>query len=98
MIQSAAGEKSITAKIWATRSGIASAAEGVSPRDAAPKLKMHPFAAEKAFAHAGKYEPDELAAATVRLAGLDLALKGASRLSGELEFERALVDVTKPSR
>jgi DNA polymerase III delta subunit len=74
------------------------AAEGVSPRDAAPKLKMHPFAAEKAFAHAGKYEPDELAAATVRLARLDLALKGASRLTGELEFERALVDVTKASR
>jgi len=74
------------------------AAEGVSPRDAAPKLKMHPFAAEKAFAHAGKYEPEELAAATVRLAGLDLALKGASRLSGELEFERALVDVTTPLR
>ena len=74
------------------------AAEGVSPREAAPRLKMHPFAAEKAFAHAGNYAADELGAATVRLAELDLALKGASRLPGELEFERALVEVTKPVR
>jgi len=73
------------------------AAEGVSPREAAPRLKMHPFAAEKAFAHASNYAPDELASATVRLAELDLALKGASRLTGELEFERALVEVTKPA-
>jgi hypothetical protein len=31
----------------------------------------------------------------VRLAEVDLALKGGSRLAGELEFERALVDVTR---
>jgi hypothetical protein len=40
------------------------------------------------------YTADELAHAVVRLADLDLALKGGSRLAGELEFERALVDVT----
>ena len=74
------------------------AAEGVRPREAAPKLKMHPYAAEKAFAHAANYEPDELADAVVRLADLDLALKGGSRLAGDLEFERALVDVTRPAR
>jgi DNA polymerase-3 subunit delta len=70
------------------------AEEGVAPRDAAGRLKMHPFAAEKAFAQAGNYAPDELAHALVRLAELDLALKGNSRLSGELELERALVEVT----
>ncbi len=70
------------------------AEEGVRPRDAAGKLKMHPFAAEKAFAHAANYSPDELEHALVRLADLDLALKGNSRLSGELELERALVEVT----
>jgi len=32
----------------------------------------------------------------VRLAELDLALKGNSRLPGELEFSRALVDLTRP--
>ncbi len=73
------------------------AAEGVRPRDAAPKLKVHPYAAEKAFSHAANYEPDELAGAVVRLAELDLALKGGSRLAGDLEFERALVDVTRPA-
>jgi len=70
------------------------ASEGVRPRDAAPRLKMHPFAAEKAFGHAANYSPDELAHAITRLADLDLALKGGSRLAGELEFERAVVDVT----
>jgi DNA polymerase-3 subunit delta len=74
------------------------AAEGVRPRDAAPRLKMHPYAAEKAFAHAANYAPDELANAVVRLADLDLALKGGSRLAGDLEFERALVDVTGAAR
>jgi DNA polymerase-3 subunit delta len=73
------------------------AAEGLGAREAAGKLKLHPFAAEKAFGHAANYAPDELAHAVVRLAELDLALKGGSRLSGELEFERALVDVTPPA-
>jgi DNA polymerase-3 subunit delta len=68
--------------------------EGLSPRDAAGRLKMHPFAAEKAFAQAANHSPDELAHSLVRLAELDLALKGGSRLSGELELERALVEVT----
>ena len=74
------------------------AAEGLGAREAAGKLKLHPFAAEKAFAHAANYAPDELAHAVVRLAELDLALKGGSRLAGELEFERALVDVTPAAR
>jgi DNA polymerase-3 subunit delta len=68
--------------------------EGMAPRDAAGKLKLHPFAAEKAFSHAANYSADELELALVRLAELDLALKGNSRLSGELELERALVEVT----
>jgi DNA polymerase-3 subunit delta len=71
------------------------AAEGVRPRDAASRLKLHPFATEKAFAHAANFAPDELAAATVRLAELDHALKGGSRLSPELELERALVEITR---
>jgi DNA polymerase-3 subunit delta len=74
------------------------AAEGLSARDAASRLKLHPFAAEKAFAHAANYGPDELSRAVVRLAELDLALKGGSRLTGELEFERAVVDVTPATR
>jgi DNA polymerase III subunit delta len=78
------------------------AAEGVRPRDAASRLKVHPFAAEKAFAQAGNFGVDELRDAVIRLAELDHALKGGSRLSGDLELQRALVDITRraeaPSR
>jgi DNA polymerase III subunit delta len=78
------------------RAAQALAAEGVTARGAAGKLKLHPFAAEKAYAHAAEYAPDELESAVVRLAELDLAIKGGSRLSGDLEFERALVELTAP--
>lgn len=73
------------------------AAEGVRPRDAAGRLKMHPFAAEKAFAQAANFTADELRDVTVRLARLDHALKGGSRLAGDLELERALVEITPPA-
>lgn len=69
--------------------------EGVSAGDAAGRLKMHPFAAEKAFAQARNFSIDELRAATVRLAELDLALKGGSKVAGDLEFQRALVEITR---
>jgi DNA polymerase-3 subunit delta len=71
------------------------AEEGVRAKDAAPKLKMHPFAAEKAFAQAANFSAEELADALVRLAELDAAAKGGSRLPADLELERALVDVTR---
>ena len=71
------------------------AAEGGTTRDAASRLKMHPFAAEKAFAQARNFSGAELDAALVRLARLDHAVKGGSRLTADLELERALVDVTR---
>ena len=37
----------------------------------------------------------ELDDALIRLAELDHALKGGSRLAGELELERALVEITE---
>jgi DNA polymerase-3 subunit delta len=70
-------------------------AEGMRPKDAASRLKIHPFAAEKAFGHARNFGADELRDVTLRLARLDVALKGGSRLAPELELERALVDVTR---
>ena len=69
--------------------------EGMRPRDAAARLKMHPFAAEKAFAQAANFSPDELGYALVRLADLDAAAKGGSRLPADLELERALVEITR---
>ena len=71
-------------------------AEGVRPRDAAADLKMHPFAAEKAFAQARNFSAEELRDAIVRLSDLDLAVKGGSRLPAELSLQRTLVSITRP--
>jgi DNA polymerase-3 subunit delta len=70
--------------------------QGIRPRDAAGQLKMHPFAAEKAFGQAANFSADELAYAIVRLSQLDAAAKGGSRMPADLELERALIDVTRP--
>jgi DNA polymerase-3 subunit delta len=72
------------------------AEEGLSAREAASRLKRHPFYVEKLFAQARNYGPDELREAVVRLAELDHAVKGGSRLAVDLELERALIDITRP--
>ena len=59
----------------------------------ASRLRKHEFRVRKALAHADNYSRDELDAAVVRLAALDEALKGGSRLAGELELERALTEL-----
>jgi DNA polymerase III subunit delta len=71
-------------------------AEGLSAREAAVRLKRHPFYVEKLYAQARNYGADELRAAVVRLAALDHAVKGGSRLAVDLELERALIDITRP--
>lgn len=68
--------------------------EGVAPKEAAARLKMHPFYVQKLFAQARNYSAEELQDVTVRLADLDHAVKGGSRLPNDLELERALVAVT----
>jgi DNA polymerase III delta subunit len=72
------------------------AEEGLSARDAAARMKRHPFYVEKLYAQARNYSVDELRDAVVRLAELDHALKGGSRLAPELELERALAAITAP--
>jgi DNA polymerase III subunit delta len=72
------------------------AAEGLSPKEAAARLKRHPFYVEKLYAQARNYDSDELRQAVVRLAELDHAVKGGSRLAVDLELERALIDITHP--
>jgi len=71
------------------------AEQGVRPRDAAAQLKMHPYVAEKAFAQAANFSAEELGLAIVRLAELDAASKGGSRLPADLELERALIEITR---
>jgi len=70
--------------------------EGLTAREAASRLKRHPFYVEKLYAQARNYGPDELRDAVVRLAELDHAVKGGSRLAVDLELERALIEITKP--
>jgi DNA polymerase III subunit delta len=79
------------------RAAQALADEGLRTREIAGRLKMKEFPARKALQHAERYSRDELDSALLRLAELDAALKGASRLSAELELERALVDITRPA-
>lgn len=88
---------SMTAHVGRVRACQALAAHGVRPRDAAGSLKLHPFAAQKAFDQAANFSVDELRDAVVRLADLDHALKGGSRLAPDLELERTLVEITRPA-
>jgi DNA polymerase-3 subunit delta len=70
--------------------------EGLTAKEAASRLKRHPFYVEKLYAQARNYGPDELREAVVRLAELDHAVKGGSRLAVDLELERALIEITRP--
>ena len=69
--------------------------EGVQSKEAAERLKLHPFHAGKLYRQAEGFSADELRLAVVRLAELDGALKGQSRLAPDLEVQRALVDLTR---
>ncbi len=70
--------------------------QGLSPADAAGRLGMKPYPAQKLFGQVRNYSAEELDAALIRLAELDHALKGGSRLANELELELALVEITQP--
>jgi DNA polymerase III subunit delta len=71
---------------------------GMSPQEAAPLLGLrHPFPAQKLFGQVRNFSAEELDSALIRLAELDRALKGGSRLANELELERALVEITVPA-
>ncbi|HEY2328009.1 MAG TPA: DNA polymerase III subunit delta [Gaiellaceae bacterium] len=72
-------------------------ADGVPSKEAAARLKMHPFYVQKLYAQARNYSPDELQDVTARLADLDWALKGGTRMPNDLELERALVEITVPT-
>jgi DNA polymerase III delta subunit len=58
---------------------------------------MKPYPAQKLLAQVRNYSAGELDAAVIRMAQLDHALMGGSRLANELELERALVEITQPA-
>jgi DNA polymerase III subunit delta len=84
----------LASHVGRVRAAQALADEGVGTREIAKRLGIKEFPARKAVAHAENYTSDELDDAIVRLAALDAALKGASRLTAELELERTLVEIT----
>ncbi len=71
------------------------AAEGVKPKEAAERLKLHPFRAQKLYVQAESFSAEELDDAVVRLAELDGALKGQSKLAPDLEVQRTLVALSR---
>jgi DNA polymerase III subunit delta len=88
---------SLASHVGRVRAAQLLAEEGLGTREIAKRLGLRSeFPARKAVAHSENYSRDELDAAIVRLADLDAAIKGASRLSAELELSRAIADVTRP--
>jgi DNA polymerase-3 subunit delta len=85
----------LSSQVTLVRQAQALAEEGVSAKDIAKRLRKHEFRVRKALGHAENYTRDELDDAVIRLAALDAALKGASRLAGELELERAIVEIVR---
>jgi DNA polymerase-3 subunit delta len=86
----------LASQVALVRAARALSDQGLSTKEISKRLRRHEFRIRKALTHAENYTPEELDAATVRLAELDAALKGASRLAGELELNRALVELTAP--
>jgi DNA polymerase III subunit delta len=71
------------------------AAEGVRSREAAAQLRLNPYYTQKLYGQAEGFSPEELRDAAVRLAELDGALKGQSKLAPDLELQRTLVALTR---
>jgi DNA polymerase-3 subunit delta len=89
---------SLATHVGRVRTAQAFAEKGMRTAEIAKRLKIKEFPARKALQHAERYSRAELDTALVRLAELDAAIKGASRLSSELELVRALIDVTRPAQ
>ena len=71
------------------------AADGVGSKEAAARLKLNPYYAAKLYRQAEGFSEEELDDAVLRIAALDGALKGQSRLSPDLEMQRTLVSLSR---
>jgi DNA polymerase-3 subunit delta len=97
------GDRTASALVWVfadhvalVRSCRAFALEGVPVAEAAKRLHRKEYPVRKAYAQADAFSDAELDGAVTRLAAVDLAVKGGSRLPDDLELERALVEITRP--
>lgn len=71
---------------------------GVRVPDVAKALGIKEYPAKKLAAQAERFSIEDLRDATVRIARLDHALKGGSKLAPELEVQLAVADVTRERR
>jgi DNA polymerase-3 subunit delta len=85
----------LAAQVGFVRTVQALASEGLGSREIAGRLKKHEFRVRKALGHGERHSTEDLDRAIIRLAKLDAALKGASRISAELELERVLIEITR---
>jgi DNA polymerase III subunit delta len=97
------GDRTASALVWLfadhvglVRTCRALAVEGVPVAEAAKRLRRKEFPVRKAYAQAEAFSDVELDSAVTRLAAVDLAVKGGSRLPDDLQLERALVEITRP--
>jgi DNA polymerase-3 subunit delta len=86
---------SLTKHVRNARSARRLEEEGLTAAEAAQRLGMKPYPAQKLYAQVRNFSERDLDDAVIRLAELDHALKGGSRLANELELELALVEMTE---
>jgi DNA polymerase III subunit delta len=84
----------ITAHIRRVRQAVVLLEAGAGQAEVQKSLGLKPYPAKKLCEQARGFSEPELAAAIVRLAGLDLAVKGESRLDPRFELELALAEIT----
>lgn len=68
---------------------------GVPPEEAGATLGLKPYPAKQLARQAGAFSVDELRDGVVRVARLDYALKGGSKLPPDLELQLAVADVAR---
>ena len=84
----------ITAHVRRVRQAVVLLEAGAGQAEVQQALGLKPYPAKKLCEQARGFSEPELAAAIVRLAGLDLAVKGGSRLDARFELELALAEIT----
>jgi DNA polymerase-3 subunit delta len=96
------GDKTVSGLVWqlADHVGLVRACadfarDGVPVAEAAKRLRKKEYPVRKAYGQAEAFSGAELDAAVTRLADLDAAVKGGSRLPDDLELERILVEITR---
>ena len=96
------GDKTVSGLVWqlADHVGLVRACsgfarDGVPVAEAAKRLRKKEFPVRKAYAQAEAFSGAELDDAVTRLADLDAAVKGGSRMPDDLELERTLVVITR---